>query len=219
MRTTVLATETASAEDERLPRRPTERQSEPEAEKRSRRSVWPSPPGIAIAADLHEVVVRELDADAEHQQDHADLGELECDFGVRGEAWRERPDHDSGEQIPDDRRETETSRDERPDQGRGQSDRDRRDEGGLVGHGRVLGGDPMVIDARARLTGRPRLDVAACDDQEHGTIGSRPGERSGPRRCGRAFDGDAELVGEDGLSFTKRGLGHKPHLVDAAGKQ
>ena len=33
-------------------------------------------PGTTIAADGQEVLDRELDADAEHQQDHADLGEL-----------------------------------------------------------------------------------------------------------------------------------------------
>ena len=140
------------AEDDGLADGPTERQPEPEAEKRTEDGVTETS-RERDPAHLLEVVVGELDADAEHQQDHADLGELESELRVRGEAGRERSDQDPGEQIADDRRETEPSGDERPDQGRGQSDGDRRDEGGLVGHGRVLGGAAIVNDPSRPPTG------------------------------------------------------------------
>ena len=48
-----------------------------------------------------------MEPDAEHQQDHADLGELVGDVLVGDIAGRERPDQDTGEQIADQRRELE----------------------------------------------------------------------------------------------------------------
>ena len=48
-----------------------------------------------------------MQADAEHQQNDADLGELVGDVLVGDEAGRERPDDDAGEQIADQRRQLE----------------------------------------------------------------------------------------------------------------
>ena len=44
----------------------------------------------------------ELQADAEHQQDDADLGELLGEVRVGDEARRVRPDQRAGEQVADD---------------------------------------------------------------------------------------------------------------------
>ena len=46
----------------------------------------------------------ELEADAEHEQDDADLGQLLGQHPVRGEAWRVRSDDHTSEQIADNRR-------------------------------------------------------------------------------------------------------------------
>ncbi len=44
----------------------------------------------------------EMQAHAEHQQHHADLGQLLGQMGVGDEPRRERPDRDAGQQIADD---------------------------------------------------------------------------------------------------------------------
>ena len=73
-------------------------------------------------AHRQQVLEREVQADAEHQQDHADLGELGGER-VGDEARRERADGDAGEQIADDRRQAEAvaRRSRRRSQRRGRS--------------------------------------------------------------------------------------------------
>jgi hypothetical protein len=44
-----------------------------------------------------------VEADAEHQQDHTEFGELLRERLVGDEARRERPYHDASEQIADER--------------------------------------------------------------------------------------------------------------------
>ena len=56
------------------------------------------------AADRREVGRGEMQADAEHQQDDADLGELAGKPGIGHEARRERADRDAGDEIADERR-------------------------------------------------------------------------------------------------------------------
>ena len=51
----------------------------------------------------------ELQADAEHQEDDADLGELLGEGGIGHEAGRVRPDQRAGEQVADDGREAEAA--------------------------------------------------------------------------------------------------------------
>ena len=63
-----------------------------------------------------QVVEREVQADAEHQQHHADLGELPREVDIGDEARRGRPDEDAGEQIADQRRQLQARRDEAEDQ-------------------------------------------------------------------------------------------------------
>jgi hypothetical protein len=52
-----------------------------------------------------QVTQRELDADGEHQEDHADLGEeLEAMDVGDGRTWCERADQDSAEDVAEDQR-------------------------------------------------------------------------------------------------------------------
>ena len=63
------------AEDEAGAPAPAERQREAEAERRRDRHL-PDGAGDRDRADREQILEREMQADAEHQQDHADLGEL-----------------------------------------------------------------------------------------------------------------------------------------------
>ncbi len=57
--------------------------------------------GNRDAAHRQQVAERKMQADAEHQEDHADLGELGRQRLVGDEARRPRADHHAGEQIAD----------------------------------------------------------------------------------------------------------------------
>ena len=70
----------------------------------------------------------EVQADAEHQQDDADLGELLRQRAVGDEARRVRADEQPGEQVADDRRQPEPVRDVAEDQRRGQAAGQRQDQ-------------------------------------------------------------------------------------------
>ena len=75
-----------------------------------------------------------MQADAEHQQDDADLGELVGDVLVGDEAGRERPDQDAGEQIADQRRQLEAVRQHAKGEGEHEADGERGDERRDVRH-------------------------------------------------------------------------------------
>ena len=64
----------------------------------------------------HEVGEREMQADAEHQQDHADLGELSRHRRIGDEAGRVRAHEDAGQQVADERRKPQLARDESEDE-------------------------------------------------------------------------------------------------------
>ena len=64
-------------------------------------------PGIATLRTAEQVLDVEVQPDAEHQQDHAELGELLGEPVVRDEARGEWSDRDAREQIADDRRQPE----------------------------------------------------------------------------------------------------------------
>ena len=70
----------------------------------------------------------ELQANAEHQQDDPDLGELAGDLPVGDEARRVRPDHEARQQVADDRREPEAERHVAAGQRRGQPAGEREDQ-------------------------------------------------------------------------------------------
>ena len=93
------------------------------------KAIWAIAPGMAICLHREQVLEREMQADAEHQQDDADLGELAGEILVGDKARRERPDDDAGEEIADQRRQLEPVRHGRQDPGECQSGDDGRDEG------------------------------------------------------------------------------------------
>jgi hypothetical protein len=70
----------------------------------------------------------ELETDAEHQQDDADLGELFRERSVRDEAGRVGPHEDAGEQVADDGRQPEAVRDVAEHERGGESSSERQDE-------------------------------------------------------------------------------------------
>ena len=101
--TTVLATDEA---------RPS---SEPAATVQPHASARPTPAGTetaicaraprtAIRSDGGQIGEREVQADPEHEQDDADLGELLGKASVADEPGCERADGDTGEQVADERR-------------------------------------------------------------------------------------------------------------------
>ena len=103
--------------------------------------IWPIAPGTRHGAHGGQVVDREVDPDAEHQQDDADVGELRGDRRIRDETRRERPDDHAGEDVAEDRWESQSPGDAAADERGRRGRRDRRDENGLVVHGssRVTG--------------------------------------------------------------------------------
>ena len=86
-------------------------------------AIWPIAPGIASALDRQQIVKREMQPDAEHQQNDADLGELIGDILVGDIARRERAHQDAGEQIPDQRRDAQALRERAENEGKYEADR------------------------------------------------------------------------------------------------
>ena len=107
-------------------------------------------PGHRDGAHRQQILERELQPDAEHQQDDADLGELVGDALVGDEARRERPDHDAGEQIADERRGLQPMRDRAEREGQHEADHDGRRQGRVQLHRGSSGQRAaQVIHARA----------------------------------------------------------------------
>ena len=79
-------------------------------------------------ADGPQIGEREMDADAEHQEDHPDLGELVRDRRIRGEARREGADGNPGGEVAHKRRKPQPCGDEAAKERRAQRDRDRQDQ-------------------------------------------------------------------------------------------
>ena len=66
-------------------------------------------PGMAMAHG-QQVLEREMEPDAEHQQDDAELGELVGEVLVGDEAGGERPDGNACKQVAHERRQLEAVR-------------------------------------------------------------------------------------------------------------
>jgi hypothetical protein len=81
-----------------------------------------------------EVAQGEVHANPEHQENNANLGQFPSKLGIRNKSWRERPNHNTGEQIPDERWEAQTVRCIATDAGIGQAHGNSRDQYGLVWH-------------------------------------------------------------------------------------
>jgi hypothetical protein len=94
----------------------------------------PKSAGNGDPAHRHQIADREVQADPEHQEDHANLGELIRQFLIADIAGRERPDGDAGEQITDQRRQSDLGRNESAGKGHHEAYDDRRDQLRLVVH-------------------------------------------------------------------------------------
>ncbi len=79
-------------------------------------------------ADGPQIVEREIEADPEHEEDHADLGELGGYRWVSAEPRCERADGDAGGEVPDQWRKPQPGGDEAAEEGRAERDRDREDQ-------------------------------------------------------------------------------------------
>ena len=88
--------------------------------------------GDGDAPDREQFLEVELQPDAEHQQDDADLGELRGQRRVGDESRRVRADEQARGQVADDRRQPDAVRDVAADEGRGQAPGQRENQPGLV---------------------------------------------------------------------------------------
>ncbi len=84
-------------------------------------------PGTATRQTATQLFDVELHADAEHQQDDADLGELLRHVAVGHEARRVGADEEPGDEISDDRREADPMGGEAEDQRRAEASGQRQD--------------------------------------------------------------------------------------------
>src|SRR6266513_656357 len=69
-----------------------------------------------------------MQPDTEHQEDHADIGELQREPRITDEAWCERPYRNTGHQIARDRRDFQPVRDRAEHESKSDADDDHRDE-------------------------------------------------------------------------------------------
>ena len=129
--TTVLATDSARPKTRPAPIDQPSHQASPMPSSVAT-AIWTTAPGMAIARTDSRSFEREMQADAEHQQDDADLGELVGHALVGDEARRERPDQHAGEQIADQRRDAEAMRQRAEHEGQHEADDDRGDERRVV---------------------------------------------------------------------------------------
>ncbi len=84
--------------------------------------------------DREQVGEREVQPDAEHQQHHADLGELPRQMDVGDEPRCRRAENDPGDEVADQRRQLQPDRDEAEDQRQAERGGDGGDEGEFVRH-------------------------------------------------------------------------------------
>ena len=96
-----------------------------------------------------ELLEREMQADAEHQQDDADLRELARERLVGDEARRRRADEHAGDEIADERRQTQPMGERAEHPGKGQ----RNDDGGDQWMGHRSGTPQAVVPSSASVDG------------------------------------------------------------------
>jgi hypothetical protein len=80
-------------------------------------------------SDREQLGEREMQADAEHQEDDANLGELGRETRIGDKARRERADRDACEEIADERRYLQALGDGAEDEGEDDARDNRRDQG------------------------------------------------------------------------------------------
>jgi hypothetical protein len=98
-------------------------------------------PGNRDGTHGQQLVQREMKADAEHQEDDADLGQLRGEGRIGDEARCDRTDGDAREQVAHQRRDAKTLGNRAEDKGKDDTCDNRRDERGLMQHreGGLLG--------------------------------------------------------------------------------
>ena len=112
-------------------------------------TLWPIAPGTATPAHRQQLLDVELQADAEHQQDDADLGELFGHRRIDGQARRVRAEQRAGEQVADDRRQAQPLRDVAKDERAGKAAREGEDQVVFVHCGPSLTDPPLASGRRA----------------------------------------------------------------------
>ena len=124
---------------------------------------------MATRLNRDQVLEREVEPDAEHQEDDADLGELVGDLDVGDEARAVRADDDAGDEVADQRGEAEAVGDGAEDEGEHEADDDRRDQWRPVLHcGSLCAGAANVGDGAALLQ-------ASRKDEWSEIVGARAG--------------------------------------------
>ena len=119
------------AEHQRGAAGPARQPGQPEPEQ-ARRGDLQQRPRDHDGPDRQQILDREMQAHPEHQQDDADLGELQRQVLVGDKARRGRADRDPGEQVSDQRRDPQTMGDRAKDEGEADTEDDRRDQRGRV---------------------------------------------------------------------------------------
>ena len=102
-----------------------------------------------MARTDEQILEREMQADAEHQQNDADLGQLVGDILVGDEAGRERADDDSRHQISDQRRQLEAVGEHAEGEGEHEADRDGRYEWRHMQHSSKLLASTLTMNGAA----------------------------------------------------------------------
>jgi len=122
-------------EDETRPHRPAHqpRHAEPEE---GRDGDLRDRPRNGDRLDRQKVLQREVQPHAEHQKNDADFGQLRRQREIRHESRGRRSDNDAGQEIPDQRRDSQPIRNRPEHEGKDQADDDGGDERRMMRHGR-----------------------------------------------------------------------------------
>ena len=138
------------AEHDARAHRPAEPPRKSHAERGSDRDLCDGA-GDGDAPDREQIFEREMQADAEHQQDHADLGEFVGDALVGDVSRGERADEDAGDEITDQRRKSQPLRHHAEYECQHQGDDDGGDQRRVVRHRqkflRSAGAPPLIPTA------------------------------------------------------------------------
>ena len=102
--------------------------------------------------DVQQVAQREVQADAEHQQDHADLGQLRRQGLVGDEARGERPDDHARQQVAHQRRQLQPVGQHAEHEGQHEADAEQGDQRGVVRHAGPRPGCGLIFASRRRFS-------------------------------------------------------------------
>jgi len=142
-----------------------------------------------------EVVQGEMQADAEHQQDHADLGEFCRHRGVGDKARRVRTDQHAGEEVADDRRGPDPVRQRLEDKGEDEARDESSDQRRVMRHR-----GSFRYPRRAKPSSRvAEPTVQPCTTSEAITRGA-----SSHLRCSRNITGSQGRFSSTGIGLRSR---------------